>query len=174
MSLIMATFCLKILGTFLTRSGVLNSVHAFSESDIGAWLLSFLGLAAATGIGLIAWRGDRLRTPGRIDSPVSREGAFLANNLLFAAFAFVVLLGTVFPLLVEALRDEKLSVGEPYFARMTVPIGLALLFLMAVAPALPWRASSGDVLRRRLLVPAYSGVVAMLLTLVFLTRTLAT
>src|SRR6266545_3980589 len=133
MSLIMATFCLKILGTFLTRSGVLNSVHAFSESDIGAWLLSFLGLAAATGIGLIAWRGDRLRTPGRIDSPVSREGAFLANNLLFAAFAFVVLLGTVFPLLVEALRDEKLSVGEPYFARMTVPIGLALLFLMAVA-----------------------------------------
>src|SRR6266851_2366694 len=90
-----------------------DPVDAFSESDIGAWLLTFLGLAAATGIGLIAWRGDRLRTPGRIDSPVSREGAFLANNLLFAAFAFVVLLGTVFPLLVEALRNEKLSVGEP-------------------------------------------------------------
>ena len=121
LSLIIATFCLTILGTFLTRSGVINSVHAFSESDIGAWLLAFLGLAAVTGIGLIAWRGDRLRTPGRIDSPVSREGAFLANNLLFAGFAFVVLLGTVFPLLVEALRDEKLSVGEPYFDRMTVP-----------------------------------------------------
>jgi cytochrome c-type biogenesis protein CcmF len=161
LSLIIATFCLTILGTFLTRSGVLNSVHAFSESDIGAWLLAFLGLAAVTGIGLIAWRGDRLRTPGRIDSPVSREGAFLANNLAFAGFAFVVLLGTVFPLLVEALRDEKLSVGEPYFDRMTVPIGLALLFLMAVAPALPWRAASGDVLRRRLGVPAWVGALTM-------------
>jgi len=161
LSLIMATFCLTILGTFLTRSGVLNSVHAFSQSDIGTWLLVFLGLAAATGIGLIAWRGDRLRTPGRIDSPVSREGAFLANNLLFAGFAFVVLLGTVFPLLVEALKDEKLSVGEPYFDRMTVPIGLALLFLMAVAPALPWRAASGDVLRRRLGVPAWVGALTM-------------
>ncbi|HET7721590.1 MAG TPA: cytochrome c-type biogenesis CcmF C-terminal domain-containing protein, partial [Acidimicrobiales bacterium] len=161
LSLIIATFCLTILGTFLTRSGVLNSVHAFSESDIGAWLLGFLGLAAATGIGLIAWRGDRLRTPGRIDSPVSREGAFLANNLLFAGFAFVVLLGTVFPLLVEALRDEKLSVGEPYFDRMTVPIGLTLLFLMAVAPALPWRAASGEVLRRRLGVPAWAGALTM-------------
>jgi cytochrome c-type biogenesis protein CcmF len=161
LSLIIATFCLTILGTFLTRSGVLNSVHAFSESDIGAWLLSFLGLAAVTGIGLIAWRGDRLRTPGRLDSPVSREGAFLANNLLFAAFAFVVLLGTVFPLLVEALRDEKLSVGEPYFDRMTIPLGLSLLFLMAVAPALPWRAASGEVLRRRLSVPAWVGALTM-------------
>ncbi|HEV7534531.1 MAG TPA: heme lyase CcmF/NrfE family subunit, partial [Acidimicrobiia bacterium] len=161
LSLIMATFCLTILGTFLTRSGVLNSVHAFSQSDIGAWLLTFLGVTAVTGIGLIAWRGDRLRTPGRIDSPFSREGAFLGNNLLFAGFAFVVLLGTVFPLLVEALRNEKLSVGEPYFDRMTVPIGLALLFLMAVAPALPWRAASGPVLRRRLAVPAWVGALTM-------------
>jgi cytochrome c-type biogenesis protein CcmF len=92
---------------------------------------------------------------------VSRAGAFLANNMLFAGFAFVVLLGTVFPLLVEALKDEKLSVGEPYFDRMTVPIGLALLFLMAVAPALPWRAASGDVLRRRLGVPAWVGALTM-------------
>ncbi|HYH52128.1 MAG TPA: cytochrome c-type biogenesis CcmF C-terminal domain-containing protein, partial [Acidimicrobiia bacterium] len=161
LSLIIATFSLTILGTFLTRSGVLNSVHAFSESDIGAWFLIFLGLCTATGLGLIAWRGDRLRTPGRIDSPVSREGAFLANNLLFAGFAFVVLLGTVFPLLVEAVSGDKLSVGEPYFDRMTVPIGLALLFLMAVAPALPWRAASGDVLRRRLGVPAWVGALTM-------------
>jgi cytochrome c-type biogenesis protein CcmF len=161
LSLILATFCLTILGTFLTRSGVLNSVHAFSQSHIGAWLLAFLGLAAATGIGLIAWRGDRLRTPGRIDSPVSREGAFLANNLLFAGFAFVVLLGTVYPLLYEALSNNKISVGEPYFDRMTVPVGLALLFLMAVAPALPWRAASNDVLRRRLGVPAWVGALTM-------------
>ncbi len=161
LSLIVATFCLTILGTFLTRSGVVNSVHSFTQSAIGPLLLGFLGVAALTGLALIAWRGDRLRTPGRIDSPVSREGAFLANNLLFAGFAFVVLLGTVFPLLVEALNNRQMSVGEPYFDQMTLPIGLALLFLMAVAPALPWRAASGEVLRGRLAAPAWAGALVM-------------
>ncbi len=160
-SLIIATFSLTILGTFLTRSGVINSVHAFSQSDIGPWLLSFLGVIVASGLGLIAWRGDRLRTPGRIDSLVSRESAFLANNLLFAAFALVVLTGTVFPLLVEALNNQQISIGAPYFDRMSLPIGLALLFMMAVAPVLPWRATAGEVLRERLQVPAVCGVVAM-------------
>ncbi len=174
LSLVLATFCLTILGTFLTRSGVVNSVHAFTQSSIGPWLLTFLGVVTATCLALIAWRADKLHAPGRIDSPVSREAAFLANNLLFTGLAFVVLLGTVFPLVAQALRGNQLSVGEPYFARMTTPIGIGLLFLMAVAPALPWRAASGEVLRRRLLVPAYAGVVAMLLTLVFLSRTLAT
>ena len=174
LSLVLATFCLTILGTFLTRSGVVNSVHAFTQSSIGAWLLGFLGVVAVTCLSLIAWRADKLHAPGRIDSPISRESAFLANNLLFTGLAFVVLLGTVFPLVAEAVRGNQLSVGEPYFARMTTPIGLGLLFLMAVAPALPWRAASGEVLRHRLLVPAYAGVIAMLLTLVFLTRTLAT
>jgi cytochrome c-type biogenesis protein CcmF len=161
LSLVLATFCLTILGTFLTRSGVVNSVHSFTQSPIGPLLLGFLALVAAVGVALIAWRGDLLRTPGRIDSAASREGAFLANNLLFAGFAFVVLLGTVFPLVAEALRGRQLSVGEPYFERMTLPIGLALLFLMAVAPALPWRAASGEVLRRRLSVPAWVGGATM-------------
>jgi cytochrome c-type biogenesis protein CcmF len=174
LSLVLATFCLTILGTFLTRSGVVNSVHAFTQSSIGPWLLGFLAVVVVTCLALIAWRADKLHAPGRIDSPVSREAAFMANNLLFTGLAFVVLLGTVFPLVAEAVRGNQLAVGEPYFARMTTPIGLALLFLMAVAPALPWRAASGEVLRRRLIVPAYAGVVAMLLTLVFLTRTLAT
>jgi len=162
LSLVIATFCLTILGTFLTRSGVLDSVHAFSESPIGPWLLTFLAIVAVVGIGLIAWRGDALRSPGRIDSAVSRESAFLLNNLLFAALAFVVLLGTVFPLVAEAVRGSRLSVGEPYFDRMTTPIGIALLFLMAVAPALPWRATSGEVVRQRLLVPAWIGGLTML------------
>jgi cytochrome c-type biogenesis protein CcmF len=157
LSLVIATFCLTILGTFLTRSGVVNSVHAFSESSIGPWLLTFLGICAAVGVGLIAWRGDKLRTPGRIDSPMSREAAFLVNNLLFAGFALVVFTGTVFPLLVQALQDKQLTVGEPYFTKMAVPIGLALLFLMAIGPALPWRAASGEVLRARLLIPAWAG-----------------
>lgn len=161
LSLLVATFCLTILGTFLTRSGVVNSVHAFTQSAIGPSLLVFLGVAAAVGVGLIAWRGDQLRAPGSIDSPVSREGAFLVNNLLFGAFAFVVLVGTVFPLVAEAIDGRQLSVGEPYFDRMTVPLGISLLFMMAVAPALPWRAASGEVLQRRFTVPAWIGVAAM-------------
>lgn len=173
LSLVIATFCLTILGTFLTRSGVVDSVHSFTQSAIGPMLLGFLGLVAAVGIGLIAWRGDRLRAPGRLDSPVSRESAFLANNLLFAALAFVVLLGTVYPLLAEALQGWRLSVGEPYFDRMTTPVGLGLLFLMAAAPALPWRATSGDVLRRRLLVPAWAGAIVMAAAVVLGARELA-
>lgn len=161
LSLVIATFSLTILGTFLTRSGIINSVHAFSVSPIGPWLLTFFGFVCVVGIGLVSWRGDALRTPGRIDSPISREAAFLGNNVLFAGFAFVVLLGTVFPLISEALTDEQLSVGEPYFERMTSPIGLCLLFLMAVAPALPWRAVSGEVVRQRLIVPSWVGAAAL-------------
>ena len=161
LSLLIATFSLTILGTFLTRSGVLDSVHAFTESPLGPALLAFFAVVVAVGVGLIGWRGDQLRSPGAVDSPLSREGAFLANNLLFAAFAFVVLLGTVFPLLAEALNGERISVGRPYFDRMVTPVALSLLFLMAVAPALPWRKASGELLRTRLQVPAWvaAGVV---------------
>ena len=173
LSLLLATFALTILGTFLTRSGVLDSVHAFSQSDIGLWLLSFFGVIVAVSLGLIAWRGDRLRSPGRIDSPLSREGAFLANNVLFAGFAFVVLLGTVFPLVYEALNDEQITVGRPYFDRMTMPIGLALLFLMAVAPVLPWRKASTELLRHRLLWPAWGGGAALVLSVLIGARGLA-
>jgi cytochrome c-type biogenesis protein CcmF len=163
LSLLCATFSLTILGTFITRSGVLDSVHAFSDSTIGPAILGFFALIVVVTIGLIAWRGDRLRSPGRIDSPISREGAFLANNVLFAAFAFVVLLGTVFPLLIEALDGKRISVGVPYFNRMTMPIGLTLLFLMAVAPVLPWRKASGELLRHRLLWPAWIGTGCVML-----------
>jgi cytochrome c-type biogenesis protein CcmF len=158
LSLLIATFSLTILGTFLTRSGVLVSVHSFSNSNVGPLLLGFFGLIVALGVGLIAWRGDRLRSPGTIDAAVSREGAFLVNNLLFAAFALVVLLGTVFPLLLEAVNGQQVTVGRPYFDTMTLPIGLGLLFFMAVAPALPWRKAGDGVLRRRLALPAFSGV----------------
>jgi cytochrome c-type biogenesis protein CcmF len=161
LSLLVATFSLTILGTFLTRSGVLNSVHAFSESDIGAYLLSFFALIVVVSVGLIGWRGDKLRAPGTIDSPLSREGAFLANNVIFSVFAFVVLLGTVFPLVVEALQDRQLVVGEPFFDRLSIPIGLTLLFLMCVAPVLPWRKASGELLSQRLFWPAWGGIAAL-------------
>ena len=157
LSLVIATFSLTILGTFLTRSGVIESVHAFSDSDIGPLLLGFFAVVLVGGVGLIAWRGDRLRSAGGIDSPVSREGAFLVNNLLFVAFAFVVLLGTVFPLLYEAFRGQQVTVGAPYFDAMALPIGLTLLFLMAIGPALPWRKAQVAVVRDRLVVPAWVG-----------------
>jgi cytochrome c-type biogenesis protein CcmF len=159
LSLVVAAFSLTILGTFLTRSGVTQSVHSFSNSTIGPLLLVFFGVVLVTGVGLIAWRGDRLHSPGGIDSPVSREGAFLVNNLLFVGFAFIVLLGTVFPLFYEALdHGTQIGVGAPYFNRFFVPVGLALLFLMAVAPALPWRKTTVEVMRGRLAVPAAIGV----------------
>jgi cytochrome c-type biogenesis protein CcmF len=161
LSLVIATFSLTILGTFLTRSGVIESVHAFSDSNIGPLLLGFFGVVMATGVGLIAWRGDRLRSAGGIDSVVSREGAFLVNNLLFVVFAFVVLLGTVFPLLYEAFRGQQVTVGAPYFNAMTLPIGLALLFLMSIGPALPWRKTTAGTLGKRLTVPAWIGALVV-------------
>jgi cytochrome c-type biogenesis protein CcmF len=173
LSLLLATFCLTIFGTFLTRSGVLDSVHSFTESPVGMWLITFFAVVAGVSLGLIAWRGDRLRAPGRIDSPVSREGAFLVNNLLFAAFAFIVLLGTVFPLVHEALNGERITVGRPYFDRMTMPIGMALLWLMAFAPVLPWRKASRGVLADRLLWPVWCGVGALVLAVVAGARGLA-
>lgn len=164
-SLLVATFSLTILGTFLTRSGVLNSVHAFSESGIGSWFLGLFAVVLVVSIGLIGWRGDRLRSPGVIDSPLSREAAFLANNVLFAVFAFVVLLGTVFPLIVEALQNRQIAVGAPFFDRLSTPIGLALLTLMAIAPVLPWRKATTETLRDRLFWPAWCGLGALILSL---------
>ena len=161
LSLLCATFALTILGTFITRSGVLESVHSFTESAIGPMLLAFFAVIVATAVGLIAWRGDDLRSEGSMASPLSRTGAFLGNNLLFGAFAFVVLLGTVFPLLVEATTGDRISVGNPYFEKMTMPIGFALLFLMAIAPALPWGRADSGALSRGLLTPAAAGATAM-------------
>jgi len=164
LSLLVATFSFTILGTFLTRSGVINSVHAFSDGQIGPFLLGGFGVVTLVSLGLIAWRGDRLRSPGAIDSPVSREGAFLANNVVFTLFAFVVLLGTVFPLIVEAKDDRQIAVGAPFFDTMARPIGLVLLFLMAVAPVLPWRRASTELLRDRLFWPAWCGVIALVVS----------
>ena len=164
LSLVLATFALTIFGTFLTRSGVIESVHSFSTSSVGPVILGFFGAVLLGGVGLIVWRGEQLRSPGSIDSALSREGAFLANNLAFGAFAFVVLLGTVFPLVVEALHHQTVSVGAPYFDTMTAPIVLALLFLMAVAPALPWRKASASVLLHRMRWPAAAGVATVVAT----------
>ena len=123
LSLSIATFALTILGTFLTRSGVINSVHSFSESSLGPLLIGFFFAVVIVGFGLIAWRGDRLRSPGGIDAPLGREGAFLLNNVVFVGFAFVVLLGTVYPLLYEAVTQQQVTVGAPFFNTVGIPAG---------------------------------------------------
>jgi cytochrome c-type biogenesis protein CcmF len=174
LSLSIATFALTILATFLTRSGVITSVHSFSESSLGPLLIGFFFAVVIVGFGLIAWRGDRLRSPGGIDAPLGREGAFLLNNVLFVGFAFVVLLGTLYPILYEALTQQQVTVGAPFFNTIAVPVGLTLLFLMAVAPVLSWRKMSGAVLWQRLVIPVWIGVGTVVLCVAFGLRGSAT
>jgi cytochrome c-type biogenesis protein CcmF len=159
-TLIVSTFLLTVLGTFLTRSGVLASVHAFTQSPIGPFFLTFLGLVLLSSLTLLAWRSDVLSSEGRFDAALSRESAFMVNNLLFAGFAFVVLLGTMFPLIAEAARGVKVSVGGPYFNQMSVPIALLLIFLAGVGPALPWRKGSLELLRGKFRWPSIVAVAA--------------
>ncbi|MGH7448703.1 MAG: heme lyase CcmF/NrfE family subunit, partial [Longimicrobiales bacterium] len=161
MSLIIATFLLTILGTFLTRSGIISSVHAFSEGPIGMYFLVFIAFVLLFSLVLLSGRSSELRSDGHLDNMVSRETVFLLNNLLLTAFTFTVLLGTMYPLVAEALRGEKVSVGAPFFNQMTVPICVLLLFLVGVGPMLPWRVASMDELKRKTRVP----LVALVLTL---------
>jgi cytochrome c-type biogenesis protein CcmF len=163
LSLIIATFILTILGTFLTRSGVLSSVHAFSEGPIGIYFLVFMGFWLIVSLVLLGGRASELQTPGHLDSVASRETAFLLNNLLLTAFTFTVLLGTLFPLVAEAVQGVKVSVGPPFFNRMTVPLMALLLFLMGVGPALPWRNASPEYLKRQFLAPASVGLLTGIL-----------
>ncbi|HEV8660252.1 MAG TPA: cytochrome c-type biogenesis CcmF C-terminal domain-containing protein, partial [Thermoanaerobaculia bacterium] len=160
-TLIQATFLLVILGTFMTRSGVFNSVHSFTQSAIGPTILAFLAAALIFSIALLAMRIDRLEAEGNFESAVSREGMFLFNNLLFIALTFTVLIGTVFPLVVEAIKGKQMSVGRPYFDSMVVPLGAVLLFLLGVGPALPWGRADAKQLRRALLPPIAGGIIVL-------------
>ncbi|MFC7339895.1 heme lyase CcmF/NrfE family subunit [Saccharopolyspora griseoalba] len=151
--LVLATFALTVLGTFLTRSGVVSSVHSFTESGVGPAFLVFLGAVLLGGFGLFAARGERIASLARPESLASREGAFLVNNLLLSLLAFVVLTGTIYPILVEAITGSAVSVGRPFFDSMTVPLGFALLLAMGVGPFLPHRHASAEVVWMRLRVP---------------------
>ena len=148
--LIALTFALTILGTFLTRSGVVSSVHAFGDGPVGPVFLGFFIVVMIGAFGLIALRWDLVRDRAELDSAVSREGAFLAGNILFLAMAFAVLLGTLFPLLVEAVSGEKVTVGAPFFDQVSVPIWLGIFFLMGLGPLLPWRRAETQSLRSNL------------------------
>jgi cytochrome c-type biogenesis protein CcmF len=164
-TLVIATFLLTILGTFLTRSGVLSSVHSFAGGSIGYYFLTFIAVVLVSSLVVLAGKSDALRSESRLESALSRETAFLVNNLLFTIFTFTVLLGTLYPLVAEAIRGVKVSVGGPFFNQMTLPLCMALLFLVGVGPALPWRRTNPEELRRRLLGPAIALVAALAVTL---------
>jgi cytochrome c-type biogenesis protein CcmF len=160
LALVVLTFSLTLFGTFLTRSGVIASVHAFTQGTIGVFFLSFLAVVVLVALGLIAWRWDSLGAQGELDSVISRESAFLLNNVLLVAATFTVFFGTVFPLLSEAVRGEKVSVGAPFFNQVNVPLFLSLIFLMGVGPLIAWRRASPDNLKRNFLWPVVIGAAA--------------
>jgi cytochrome c-type biogenesis protein CcmF len=148
--LVSLTFALTILGTFLTRSGIISSVHAFGNGPVGPLFLGFFLLVVLVSFGLIALRWDQVRDHAELDDPVSREGTFLLGNILFLAIAFAVLLGTVFPLIVEALSGDKVTVGAPFFDQVSLPLWMIIFLLMGVGPLLPWRKAEEQSLRRNL------------------------
>jgi cytochrome c-type biogenesis protein CcmF len=166
LNLMVGTFVLTILGTFLTRSGIISSVHAFTQGTIGYYFLGFIALVLVATLFLVAGNSDKLASDGKLDAPLSRETVFLLQNLLFTTFMFTVLIGTLFPLVAEAARGVKVSVGTPFFNRMSIPLMVALLFLMGVGPALPWRKAAGPELKAKLVPGVILGLVLAILAIV--------
>ncbi|HYM70963.1 MAG TPA: cytochrome c-type biogenesis CcmF C-terminal domain-containing protein [bacterium] len=157
--LVILAFGLSIFGTFLTRSGVLSSIHSFTQSPLGAFFLGFLALALLVAFGLVAWRWDELRSRNELDATLSRESAFLLNNVLFLAVAFSVFLGTVFPIVSAVLTGRAINVGPPFFDHIVVPIAFGILVLMGIGPLIAWRRASAESLRRNVQLPAAAGIV---------------
>lgn len=157
-TVVIATCALTILGTFLTRSGVVNSVHAFSQSNIGAWLLTLFTIVVVGGSGLLIWRFDDVRSARTMKGASKKETMFLLNNIVFCVFALVVLLGTTYPLIADALRGEQISVGRPYFEKFSIPLGMSILLLMGMAPMVAF-AETKVAINERLRIPAIAGIV---------------
>ncbi|MQA99420.1 MAG: hypothetical protein GEU78_03880 [Actinobacteria bacterium] len=160
-TLILLTYVLAVFGTFLTRSGILSSIHTFTEGPIGKWFLPFLGVMLIGGLGVIAVRADKLKSENRFDSLMSRESAFLANNVLFLAAAFTVLWGTLYPIIAEAVTGTRLSVGPPFFNAVFIPIALAILALTGLGPLISWRRMSPGAMGRVIRVPLIVGTVVI-------------
>jgi cytochrome c-type biogenesis protein CcmF len=151
--LIFSTFLLTLLGTLLTRAGLVSSVHAFAESPIGTWFVVFMGIVLAVCVFTYVLQRGHLKSEHHLESLVSRESSFLFNNLVLLTACFVILWGTLFPILSEYVVGNKVTVGAPFYNRVAVPIGLFLLFLTGVGPLLPWRATSFRSIRRNFVLP---------------------
>ena len=158
-SLMIGTFLLSIFGTFITRSGIIASVHSFTQSDIGYFFLALLFVSAVLSFTLLYTRWPMLEAEVQLESLLSRESAFLFNNLALVGIAFSVLWGTLFPILSEAVKGTKITVGPPFFDRVNVPLGLFLLLLTGIGPLIAWRKASAANLRRQFIVPLLSGAV---------------
>jgi cytochrome c-type biogenesis protein CcmF len=170
LSLIIIAFSLTIFGTFLTRSGILSSIHAFSSGPVGMIFLSFLSFVLLASFGLLAWRSDLLRGQPELDSLVSRESTFLLNNVVLVSALFTIFLGTIFPLISESVAGVQVSVGAPYFNSVTVPLFLLIVFLMGVGPLIAWRKASWDNLRRNFLWPAVASLLVGLFLFIWTVR----
>ncbi len=166
LGLIIGAWLLSIFGTFITRSGVIASVHSFTQSNVGYFFLVFLIVAAALSFALYASRLPLLEAEATLESMVSREASFLFNNLLLIGIAFSVLWGTLFPILSEAIKGTKITVGPPFFNQVNVPLGLALLAMTGIGPLIAWRRASIPNLQRQFAVPLTSGVFVLLILLV--------
>jgi cytochrome c-type biogenesis protein CcmF len=166
-SLVLATGILSILGTFLVRSGILDSIHAFGASTLGVPFVTLIGVMVAGSIGLVVWRRGVLRSENRLDSLLSREAIFLANNLVLVAMAFVVFWGTFWPLIAEALTGSRRALGPPWFDRYIVPLALVLVLLSGIGPVIAWRRATAVNARRNFRLPAAValGVGALLVAL---------
>src|SRR3989475_6399 len=158
LGLIVGTFLLSIFGTFITRSGVIASVHSFTQSNVGWFFLAFLVMAGVLSFTLLYTRWPALEPEAQLESLASREAAFLFNNLVLIGIAFSVLWGTLFPILSEAVRGTKITVGPPFFNRVNVPLGLLLLALTGIGPLIAWRKTSPANLRRQFTAPVTAGV----------------
>ena len=159
MVLILSTFLLCIFGTFLTRSGIVSSVHSFAQSPIGPYFSSFLFLMISLSAYLLLTRLDALKSENRLDSVVSRESSFLFNNLILLASMFAILWGTIFPIITEYLQNEKRTVSAPFYNKVNIPIGLFLLFLTGVGPLLAWRKTSTQSLKRNFTMPTLAALI---------------
>jgi cytochrome c-type biogenesis protein CcmF len=166
LALIIGSWLLSIFGTFITRSGVISSVHSFTQSSVGYFFLAFLIVAGTASFALYATRLPVLTAETRLESMVSREASFLFNNLLLIGIAFSVLWGTLFPILSELVQGTKVTVGPPFFNQVNVPLGLALLALTGIGPLIAWRRASLPNLRRQFAVPATAGGLTLLVLLV--------
>ena len=165
--LVVTTFLLAIFGTFLTRSGIVESVHSFAQSPVGTWFGTFFFATTAATIYFVATRLKDLQATAELESMVSREAAFLYNNLVLVGIAFSVLWGTLFPILSEWVRGSKITVGPPFFNTVNIPLGLLLLALTGVGPLIAWRRASTSNLKRQFIVPVATGLTtgALLLAL---------
>ncbi|MFI5324015.1 MAG: heme lyase CcmF/NrfE family subunit, partial [Thermodesulfobacteriota bacterium] len=165
MVLLIITFFLAIFGTFITRSGVISSVHSFAQSNIGPLFLGFIAFILLFSFAVFLYRMRDLESENKFDSILSRESAFILNNLLFLGAAFAVFLGTIFPILSEALTGHKILVGSPYFNKVNVPIALVLIFLMGVGPLISWRKASRENLIKNFFIPVVLAVVTAIVLL---------